>query len=100
MPANYHPGQRICAVQIIGESLIAAAILSGDFAICRITSELDFNGQLAAVLIRDGLTLKYVHFEMNGGVWLRAANKNYVDRYFEPGEALVQAVVVRTERDY
>lgn len=99
VPRNYRPGQQICAVRIIGESLIEAAILSGDYAICRLTAEIERNGQLAAVLIGEGLTLKYTYFDPRGGVWLRGASTSYVDKYYEPGEAIIQAVVVRVERD-
>ena len=99
VPKNYRPSQQICAVQVVGDSLIGEAILTGDFAICRITPELERNGQLAAVLIGDGLTLKFTYFDPRGGVWLRGASVNYKDQYYEPGEAAVQAVVVRIERD-
>lgn len=98
-PRNYRLGQELCAVQIIGDSLVGSAIVNGDVAICHLTPELDKNGQLAAVLIADGLTLKYVHFEANGGLWLRAANPRFPDRYCLPGEACVQAVVMTIERD-
>lgn len=99
VPKNYRPGQQICAVRIVGNSLIEDAILTGDYAICRITSELERNGQLAAVLIAEGLTLKYAHFDPRGGVWLRGASKHYRDTYYEPGEASIQAIVIRIERD-
>lgn len=98
-PRNYRPGHELCAVQINGDSLIGSAIVNGDVAICRLTPELERNGQLAAVLIGDGLTLKYVHVETNGGVWLRAANPLFPDRFFLPGEATIQAIVMMIERD-
>lgn len=78
---------------------IGSAIVNGDVAICRFTTQLERNGQLAAVLIGDGLTLKYVHVETSGGCWLRAANPRFPDRFFLPGEAMIQAVALTIERD-
>lgn len=99
IPKGYRKGHRLCAVRVYGDSLVNAAIISGDYAICRLTSEVERNGQLAAVMIQEGLTLKYVHVETSGGLWLRAANPRVKDRYFSPGEAFVQAVVMTIERD-
>jgi len=99
-PRNYRRGHRLCAVRVFGDSLRESAILTGDYAICRLSTELDFNGQLAAVLIaNEGLTLKYAHCERNGVLRLRAANPRFKERYFQPGEAFVQAVVMTIERD-
>lgn len=98
-PIGFRKGYQLCAVRVYGDSLINAAIISGDYAICRLTSQVERNGQLAAVLIGDGLTLKYVHFEGDGGLWLRAANPRVQDRYFSPGEAFIQATVLTIERD-
>lgn len=98
-PRGYCAGYRLCAVRVFGESLINAAIIPGDYAICRLTNQAERNGQLAAVLIADGLTLKYVHFETDGGLWLRAANPRFQDQYFSPGEASIQAIVMTIERE-
>lgn len=91
---------RLAAVRVFGDSLKESAILTGDLAVCRLSNELERNGQLAAVLIAaEGLTLKYVSFDPAGGLWLRAANSRFKDRYFEPDEASVQAIVMTIERE-
>lgn len=99
IPKNYRPGYRLCAVRVFGDSLINAAIIPGDYAICRLTNEVERNGQLSAVLISEGLTLKYAYFNDDGGLILRAANPRFQDRYYSPGEASIQAIVMTIERD-
>ncbi len=98
-PPGYRTGYQLCAVRVCGDSLVNAAIISGDYAICRLTNQIERNGQLAAVLLAEGLTLKYAHFERSGGLWLRAANPRFPDRFCLPGEASIQAVVMTIERE-
>ncbi|MGE0133298.1 MAG: LexA family protein [Blastocatellales bacterium] len=98
-PKNYKPNWRVCAVYINGNSLVEALIGDGDIAICRLTNELERNGQLAAVLIPEGITLKFCWFEQDGRARLESRNAAYKDRWFEGEDIRIQAVVIRIERD-
>lgn len=99
VPRGWKQTKKYCAVQINGESLRDAAILSGDYAICWLTPELEWNGQLAAVLVNGGITLKFVYYGAENRVRLESRNEAYADRWFEADEIGIQAVVVRIERD-
>lgn len=98
-PRGFRETKQYCAVRVNGESLRDAAILSGDFAICWLTPALEFNGQLSAVLVNGGITLKYVFYGSENMVRLEARNPAYLDRWVEADEIGIQAVVVRIERD-
>jgi repressor LexA len=98
IPRGYRKEHSYCAVLISGDSLIDEGILDGDYAICRLTSELERNGQLAAVLLADGLVLKHVWFE-GRRVRLQSRNRKYNDRVLSVEEVTIQGLVVRIERD-
>lgn len=99
LPRGYRENKQYCAVQINGDSLRDAAILNGDYAICRLTPVLEFDGQLAAVSVGGGITLKFVYFSSGNKVRLESRNAAYADRWFDADDVSIQAVVIRIERD-
>lgn len=98
-PENAKQTDSFFTVVINGDSLIDAAILNGDLAICRHSRQLDRNGQLAAVLVPGGMVLKYVYFGSENRVRLESRNARYRDLWFDADQIVIQAVVVRIERD-
>lgn len=99
VPRGYRETESYFAVVINGESLKDIGIFKDDIAVCRITPRLDYDGQLAAVLINGGVTLKFVFFCSDNRVRLESRNPAYRDWWCEADEIGVQAVVVRIERD-
>ena len=92
------PRARFAAVRINGDSLIEAQIFDGQIAVIELTPELQFNGQLAAVLTPEGLTLKHCWFEGHL-VRLLACNRRYRPQLWPVEEVTVQGFVVRIEKD-
>lgn len=99
-PRNYSPNHKYCAMIINGNSLEDNGILSGDYAIVRLTNRLERVGQLCVVLTPDGLTLKYVHPLPNGEIQLAGASRLFTPLLYRIDETSLQGIVVRTERDY
>jgi SOS-response transcriptional repressor LexA len=85
-------------VRVDGESLTGVNIEHGDYVVCRRTREAR-NGQLAAVLTPDGVTLKHIYFEPRGWVVLAPANPNFRALRFRADDVTVQGVVISIERD-
>ncbi len=97
-PRDYHPSHRYCAVLVNGTSLTNDGILHGDYAILRLQPKLNYPGQLAAVFVPEGLTLKYCHPD-GSGIRLEGASLTYVPQWFSADDVKVQAIVIRIERD-
>lgn len=55
-------------------------------------------GQLAAILLPDGLTLKYC-FPDGSGVRLEGAHLSYHPQWYPAEDVSIQAIVIRIERD-
>lgn len=99
VPRGYRETEKYFAVVVNGESLKDAAILKGDIAVCRLTPQVEYNGQLAAVLINGGVTLKFIFYCSDNRVRLESRNQKYSDWWYDADEVGIQAVVVRIERD-
>jgi len=97
-PRDYKPGQRYCAVIVNGVSLQNAGILNGDHAILRMQRTINRTGQLAAILLPDGLTLKYIYPD-GAGVRLEGASLSYRPQWYPADDVSIQAIVIRIERD-
>lgn len=91
-------GDRFAAAPICGDSLIEDHIADGDILIIQITSEAQV-GELIIALTPDGLTVKYVHAQVEGMVLLRGANSIYEDQIWDASEITIQGIVKRIERD-
>ncbi len=63
------------ALRVRGDSMKDAGILNGDLAIIQTNSPVN-NGQIAAVLVNDEVTLKRIYFEQNS-VRLQPENERY-----------------------
>lgn len=70
-------GSQLFALRVKGESMKNVGILPGDFAVINCQYEIS-NGEIAAVLLDDDATLKYV-FRRNGSIILRGANPEFQD---------------------
>jgi repressor LexA len=76
-PEHLFRGAELFALRVKGASMEDAGILGGDIAVLDAAAEVE-SGAIAAVLIGDEATLKYVHRE-DGGLLLRAANTAFPD---------------------
>jgi repressor LexA len=91
-------GDRFAAAPVRGDSLIEDHIADGDVLIIQLTSEA-LVGDLVVALTPDGLTVKYIHAQVEGMVLLRGANSLYEDQIWDATEIRIQGVVRRLERD-
>ena len=73
----FAPGENTFALQVEGDSMTGAGILSGDYVIVESGGRV-YNGSIAAVRIGDEATVKRVYFE-KGRVRLKAENPKYED---------------------
>jgi repressor LexA len=71
------PGSELFALRVRGESMKNAGILPGDIAVLNRQSEVA-DGEIAAVLLDDEATLKYL-YRLKGAVILRGANPAFPD---------------------
>lgn len=92
------PGERFAAAPVRGDSLINDHIAEGDMLIFQLTTEAR-EGDLIIALTPDGLTVKYLHAQVEGMVLLRGANPIYEDQIWDASEIKIQGVVKRIERD-
>lgn len=92
------PGDRFAAAPVRGDSLIEDHIADGDILIIHLTCEAHV-GDLIVALTPDGLTVKYVHAQIEGMVLLRGANSIYEDQIWDATEIKIEGVVKRIERD-
>ena len=63
------------ALRVRGDSMVGAAILSGDLVVVRPQQHAD-DGQIVVARIGDEATVKRLH-RRNGQVWLMPENDNY-----------------------
>jgi repressor LexA len=71
------PGSELFALRVKGESMKDAGILPGDIAVMNRQDDVE-NGEIAAVLLDDETTLKYLH-RRAGTLVLRGANPAFAD---------------------
>lgn len=93
---------RFIATRVVGNSLSGDGINNGDYAICKITFEMHEvrSGRLVIVKTPLGLLIKHFYLMNDGSIRLASANSDYPDLFFELEDVEIQAVVVRTERDW
>ena len=89
LPRGLWRGDRLFALRVRGDSMVEVGIFDGDIAVVNEQVEV-VNGQVAAVIIDENVTLKQF-FRSVDGVCLRAANKDYQDLVFDH----IQARAVR-----
>lgn len=75
-PAMFR-GNQLFALRVKGESMKDVGILPGDIAVVNRQQDVT-DGEIAAVLLEDDATLKFVH-RRNGAVVLRGANAAFRD---------------------
>ncbi len=75
-PHLFH-GTDLFALRVRGDSMKNAGILSGDIAVLNRQSDVE-EGEIAAVLLDDDATLKFLH-RRPGAVLLRGANPDFPD---------------------
>lgn len=92
------PGERFAAAPVRGDSLIEDHISDGDILIFQLTDEARISDLIIA-LTPDGMTVKYLHAQVEGMVLLRGANAMYEDQIWDAAEIKIQGVVRRIERD-
>ena len=74
---HFFPGVDLFALRVRGDSMKNAGILSGDIAVLNRQSDVA-DGEIAAVLLDDDATLKFLH-RRPGAVVLRGANPAFPD---------------------
>ena len=77
LSSGFFPGTDLFALRVKGESMKDAGILPGDFAVMNYQQDVA-DGEIAAVLLDDDATLKYLH-RRRGSVVLRGANPAFRD---------------------
>ena len=84
------------ALRVRGDSMINAAILSGDLVVVRPQQHAD-DGQIVVARIGDEATVKRLR-RRNGEIWLRPENDNYVP--IDGTEAEIIGLVKAVVREY
>lgn len=82
MPPRFFRGTNLFALRVKGDSMKEAGILPGDLAVLNRQPDVA-DGEIAAVLLDDDATLKFV-YRRNGGVVLRGANPAFPDILIRP----------------
>lgn len=77
VPSQFFRGTDLFALRVKGDSMKDVGILSGDIAVLNRQQDVT-DGEIAAVLLDDDTTLKFVH-RRNGVVVLRGANPAFRD---------------------
>lgn len=85
VPGELLRGSDLFALRVHGDSMTGAGIFDGDIAIVN-AQPMASNGQIAAVVIGEDVTLKRF-FLCDQGVRLRAENSNYSDLHFDRSDA-------------
>ncbi|PYS93094.1 MAG: hypothetical protein DMF64_06065 [Acidobacteria bacterium] len=93
---------RFISTRIAGDSLHDDGIFDGDYAICRLNFEIEelTNGRLVVIRTPVGLLMKHFYLAPNARVRLASANPDYPDLFFDIEDVEIQAIVVRTEREW
>ena len=84
------------ALRVRGDSMIDAAILSGDLVVVRPQQHAD-DGQIVVARIGDEATVKRLH-RRNGQIWLMPENRNYAP--IDGSEAEIIGLVKAVVREY
>ncbi|MCG3125563.1 MAG: LexA repressor [Phycisphaerae bacterium] len=89
-------GQPGYALQVVGDSMIDAGILNGDYVVVRKQETAD-DGDIVVALIGDEATLKRI-FRERDGVWLEPANRALRPIWVRNDDFRVQGKVVGVHR--
>jgi repressor LexA len=87
------------ALQVVGDSMVEAGILDGDFALVRRCDHGDDGDIVVALIDNQEATLKYLHRE-RGMVRLDPANPAYRPQYYPPARVQVQGRLAGLLRRY
>ena len=85
LPPQFFPGTELFALLVKGDSMRDVGILSGDIAVMNRQPDVA-DGEIAAVLLDDDATLKFVH-RRSGTLVLRGANPTFPDIVIQRDEA-------------
>ena len=99
---NARPSDRFISTRIAGDSLSGHGIFDGDHAICRITFDMSevTDGRLVVARTPGGRVVKHFHLTEDGRIRLESANPHYKDLYYELQDVVIEALVIRTEKDW
>ena len=101
VPTELWRGNQLFALRVHGDSMMGAGIFDGDIAIVN-AQPVAANGEIAAVVIGDDITLKRF-FRSVEGIRLHAENSNYSDLLFDrsdSGAIRIAGVLVGTLRTF
>ena len=101
MPTELWRGNELFALRVHGDSMMGVGIFDGDIAIVN-AQPVAANGEIAAVVIGDEITLKRF-FRSVDGIRLHAENSNYSDLLFnrsDSGAIRIAGVLVGTLRTF
>ncbi|WP_448586570.1 transcriptional repressor LexA [Thermaurantiacus sp.] len=97
-PALLGAGEHF-ALQVVGDSMVEAGILDGDFALIRRTEEARAGDIVVALIDGEEATLKYFHRE-KGMIRLDPANSAYAPQFFLPSRVRIQGKLAGLLRRY
>ena len=83
--SKFFGGTDLFALRVKGDSMKDAGIFSGDIAVMNRQQDV-IDGEIAAVLLDDEATLKFV-YRRSGDVILRGANSDFPDIVIRPDES-------------
>jgi repressor LexA len=99
VPAALLGGGDHYALQVVGDSMVDAGILDGDFALIRRTEEARAGDIVVALIDDSEATLKYFHRE-KGMVRLDPANASYAPQLYLPSRVKIQGRLAGLLRRY
>jgi len=95
--SNIYKGEKLFALRIKGDSMLKAAILDGDIAICE-PCQFAQNGDIVVALINhEEATVKRFYYH-NTKIELSPENSNYESKYYKFNEVLIQGKVIGIQR--
>ncbi|WP_448581277.1 transcriptional repressor LexA [Thermaurantiacus sp.] len=99
VPAELLGGGEHYALQVVGDSMVEAGILDGDFALIRKCEEARPGDIVVALIDETEATLKYFHRE-KGMVRLDPANSAYPPQHYLPSRVRIQGRLAGLLRRY
>jgi len=99
VPAALLGGGEHYALQVVGDSMVEAGILDGDFALIRRTEEARAGDIVVALIDDSDATLKYFHRE-KGMIRLDPANAAHAPQYYLPSRVKIQGRLAGLLRRY
>lgn len=99
VPAELLGGGEHYALQVVGDSMVEAGILDGDFALIRKCEEARPGDIVVALIDETEATLKYFHRE-KGMIRLDPANSAYAPQHYLPSRVRIQGRLAGLLRRY